>query len=138
MKVTTKPIFILFCAVMLNYGAQIPYYLHQYYFPHHLAPSPLGVLLLGITLLWFLIGYYRYLSAKKHGRVVLLGFLLAQVLFYGQTIVLGIWTGAGAVAQLKTQSLVLLVIFIIGYINFLVALYYVYWLIKTARAESDS
>ena len=120
----------LIAAVGLNYAAQIPYYLHQYYLPHRQAPSLLGTLLLGLTLLWFAIGYARYVAGKRFGNALLLGFLLAQVLFYGHAIVLGLFNGAGAVAQLTTPNRVLLVIFGVGYLNFLVAAYYVYWLLR--------
>lgn len=122
---------LLVVAVALNYMAQVPYYLHQYYLPHHQPPSPLGILLLGITLLWFVVGYAGYVSGRRLGYPVLVGFLLAQVLFYGHSIVLGAMTGAGAVAQLTTSSHFLLVIFAVGYLNFAVAAGYLVWLLRS-------
>ncbi|HUZ00146.1 MAG TPA: hypothetical protein VMU89_07325 [Thermomicrobiaceae bacterium] len=122
---------VLVAVVALNYAAQIPYYLHQYYLPRHQLPSPLGTLLLGLTLLWFVVGYRRYLTGRRFGYGLLLGFLVVQVLFYGHSVVLGLLTGAGAVAQLTTSSRFLLVIFTIGYLNFAVAAYYVYWLLRS-------
>ena len=124
---------VLAGVVALNYAAQVPYYLHQYYLPHHQPPSPVGIVLLGMTLLWFVIGYSRFVMRKSYGFGILLGFLLTQVVFYGHAVVLGILAGAGAEAQLKTHSRFLLVIFSIGYVNFLVAAYYVYWLLRRGR-----
>jgi len=114
----------LLAAVLLNYAAQIPYYLHQYYFPRHLPPNLLGVALLSATFVWFLAGYSMFIRGKKYGRGLLLSFLTAQVLFYGHAIVFGLVNGSGIVAQLKTHSSFLFVIFLIGYINFTVAAYY--------------
>ena len=126
----------LVAAVGLNYAAQIPYYLHQYYLPHHQLPAAGGTLALGLTLLWFVIGYWWYVSGRRFGYGILLAFLVVQVLFYGHSIVLGLLTGAGAVAQLTTPSRFLLVIFAIGYVNFAVAAYYVYWLLRNERGRT--
>jgi hypothetical protein len=120
----------LLVVVVLNYFAQIPYYFHQYYLGRHLAPSWTGTLLLLFTLLWFLAGYTRFVSGKKYGMGLLLSFLAAQVLFYGHAIISGLTNGGGAVAQLKTHSPFLFVIFFIGYINFVVAAYYLVRLLK--------
>jgi hypothetical protein len=120
----------LAAAVIANYAAQVPYYLHQYYFPHHQVPATAGVVLLGLTLLWFLTGYGLYLWGRRYGTATLLAFLLAQVLFYGHSVILGLLTGGGAEAQLTTNSRFLQVIFSIGYLNFLVATFYVYWLVR--------
>lgn len=120
----------LLVAVVLNYLAQIPYYFHQYYIGKHLAPSWPGTVLLLFTLLWFLAGYTRFVTGKKYGVLLLLSFLAAQVLFYGHAIIVGLVNGGGAVAQLKTHSPFLFVIFLIGYINFGVAAYYLVRLLK--------
>jgi len=121
----------LLAAVSLNYLAQIPYYIHQYYIGRHLAPSLPGTFLLLLTLLWFLAGYSMFSRGKKYGRGLLLSFLAAQVLFYGHAIVFGLVSGGGAVAQLKTHNPFLFVIFLIGYINFGAAVYYSVWILKS-------
>lgn len=126
----------LVAAVGVNYLAQIPYYLHQYYLPHHQPPALLGTLALGLTLLWFVVGYWAYVANRRLGLPVLLAFLVVQVLFYGHAVVLGLLTGGGAVAQLTTSNRFLWVIFAIGYVNFAVAAYYVYWLLRNGRARS--
>jgi hypothetical protein len=120
----------LLAAVALNYLAQIPYYFHQYYSGRHLAPSWPGTFLLLLTFVWFLAGYTRFVRGKKYGVGLLLSFLAAQILFYGHAIIFGLINGGGAVAQLKTHSPFLFVIFLIGYINFGVAAYYLVRLLK--------
>lgn len=138
MNKNLKHTFPLIVYVVLNYLAQIPYYIHQYYIGRHIPPSLPGVLLLLLTLLWFLAGYTLFIKGKRYGRGLLISFLTAQVLFYGHSIIFGLVNGGGAVAQLKTHSPFLLVIFLIGYLNFLVAAYYMYWLIKRGQTSRQT
>lgn len=119
---------VLLYTVLINYAAQIPYYLHQYYFPYHAQPNWSGVALLALTFVWFLFGYVRYVRGKRYGWGLLLSFLVAQVIFYGYSVLLS-FVGGGALAQLQTPSPFIRVIFSIGYLNFAVALYYVAWLL---------
>ncbi|HXR49914.1 MAG TPA: hypothetical protein VN778_02715 [Verrucomicrobiae bacterium] len=130
MNRSLKYLLPLLVVVVLNYLAQIPYYFHQYYIGRHLAPSWPGTVLLLFTFLWFLAGYTRFVTSKQYGVGLLLSFLAAQVLFYGHAIIFGLINGGGAVAQLKTHSPFLFVIFLIGYINFGVAAYYLVRLLK--------
>ncbi|WP_206915906.1 hypothetical protein [Alicyclobacillus suci] len=67
MTIHKKSMAALFFAVILNYVAQVPYYFHQYYFPHHIAPNWSGVALLVLTLIWFLVGYFRFVDGKRYG-----------------------------------------------------------------------
>jgi len=128
----------LLAVVLLNYLAQIPYYLHQYYFPRHLPPNSTGATLLFVTFVWFLVGYIMFVRDKKYGKGLLLSFLAAQVLFYGHAIAFGLINGSGIVAQLTTHSPFLLVIFLIGYINFAVAAYYLIQLLKLKHSIISS
>ena len=130
-----KPLAVLFWVVILNYLAQIPYYVHQYYRPRHLAPNWSGTALLVLTLVWFLLGYFRYIQAKRYGFGILLSFLIVQVLFYGHAILFSL-AGQGAIAQLGTHSPFLFVIFSIGYLNFFVAAYYAYKLMKRKNGST--
>ncbi len=130
MMATKRHLPVLLAAVLLNYAAQIPYYFHQYYFPRRIPPNFVGVALLSATFVWFLAGYGMFIGGKKYGKGLLLSFLAAQVLFYGHAIVFGLINGSGVVAQLKTPSPFLFVIFLIGYLNFVVAAYYLIRLLK--------
>jgi len=132
---TNKSLRILLAVVLLNYAAQIPYYLHRYYFSRHLPPSIPGSLLLTVTLVWFLAGYIRYRQGRSYGHGLLVSFLVTQVLFYGHSVLFGLFTSGGIVAQVRTNSPFLLIIFLIGYLNFVVAAYYVWWLVKRGRSH---
>jgi len=114
----------LFLSVIANYIAQIFYYLHLYYFPYNDKPPFLGSLLLGATLLWFLIGFVRY----KHNQMesgLLRSFVIVQVIFYGYTIILALF-GGGIAAQYRSRDIIVLAVDTIGYVNFLAA---IFWLI---------
>lgn len=132
-----KAVLPLLAAVSLNYIAQIPYYLHQYYIGRHLMPSWPGTALLLMTLVWFLAGYTMYVKGQRYGKGVLISFLVAQVLFYGHAIVFGLVNGGGVVAQLTTHSPFLFVIFLIGYINFAVAAWYLIRLLRLKIKTPD-
>lgn len=133
MTIHKKSMAVLLCVVLLNYVTQIPYYLHQYYYPYHEAPNWSGAALLALTLIWFLAGYIRFLGGKRYGWSLLLSFLAAQIIFYGHSWLLS-FVGGGAIAQLRTHSPFLLVVFLIGDLNFVVALYSFIWLLfKRAR-----
>ena len=83
-------------------------------------------------------GYRMFIRGEKYGRGLLLSFLIAQVLFYGHAIVFGLINGSGTVAQLRTPSPFLLVIFLIGYLNFVVAVYYLIQLLKLKHSIVSS
>jgi len=128
----------LLLAVGVNYMAQIPYYLHQYYIGRHLLPSLSGTAMLLLTFSWFVAGYVLFIRRKRYGRAVLLSFLAAQVVFYGHAIALGFINRGGIVAQFNTHSRFLFVIFLIGYINFAAAAYYLVRLSKWHGSGANS
>ena len=65
--ITTPSLRILWWVTIANYLAQIPYYLYNYYFPYHVAPTLSAMVLLGLTLVWFLTGYYGVQRQKTYG-----------------------------------------------------------------------
>jgi hypothetical protein len=110
--------FLLWITI-LNYLAQIPYYLRNYYFPYHAAPNVRGVILLSATLLWFLVGYVGFQKNKKWGTYVLLSFLIIEALFY----LISVLSGA-FLFQMGNPSLIIRSVFIIGYLSGAVSAYY--------------
>jgi len=120
---------ILFWITILNYIAQIPYYLHNYYFPYHALPSLMGMVLLGITLVWFLLGYRGVQKRNQSGYYILLSFLIVEALFYLHAIVFGAF-----IFQIQNPSLIIKTVFLIGYVSGLVAAYNAYLLIRHKRA----
>lgn len=116
---------ILLWVTVVNYLAQIPYYLHNYYFPYHVPPSLSAVVLLGITLIWFVAGYIGTKRKKHYGYYLLLSFLLAEALFYFHTIVFGAF-----IFQLQNPSLLIKAVFFMGYVSGITAAYYAYALVR--------
>jgi hypothetical protein len=112
----------------LNYVAQVPYYWHNYYVPYGELPSMSSVVLLGITLLWFIVGYVGTVRRSKPGYFILVSFLCVEALFYLHTIAFGAF-----LFQLQNSSLLIKAIFVIGYISGGVAGYYAYKLIRDRK-----
>lgn len=121
-------LWLVLLVVGANYLAQIPYYLHVYYFPHGVAPNLGGTLLLGLTLLWFGAGYALLARGRIVGYWLLLSFLFAEVAFYAHNIVVRVANGYPALMNLQTHDPLLLVVFLIGYSNMLVGLYFLAFL----------
>jgi uncharacterized YccA/Bax inhibitor family protein len=116
---------MLLIITIINYLAQIPYYLHNYYFPYRSAPTISAILLLGGTLVWFLIGYIGCIKRKSYGYKTLLTFLIVEALFYGKTLLSGTF-----IKQLHNHSLIINAVFVIGYISGITAGIYIWMLIR--------
>jgi hypothetical protein len=61
------PLAALFWVVVADYFAQVPYFLVNYYFPHQTPPSVSAIVLLGLTLAWFLLGYFGFRAQRRYG-----------------------------------------------------------------------
>lgn len=114
----------LFAITLLNYLAQIPYYIH-FYGVHHAAPSLLGVTLLGGTLALFLAGFVLTLRNRRSGWWLLLGFLALEFAFY----LLHDLSGA-FLQDLPLSDPLFLVVSLIGYLNTVAALIYLIVLLR--------
>lgn len=118
----------LFWITIANYVAQIPYYLYNYYFPYHVLPTFSSFVLLGITLLWFLGGYFGTRNGHKLGYILLLSFLLIEALFYLHSLVFGAFF-----FQMLNPNLIIKAVFLMGYISGATAAYYACLLIRFGR-----
>ncbi|MBW4061043.1 hypothetical protein HJC99_00515 [Candidatus Saccharibacteria bacterium] len=128
-------LYILFAVTMANFVAQIPYYLHQYYLTSHTAPSPLGLVLMGGVLAWFLIGYHGLARYQKYGYILVLSFLSVEFLFYLQTQIAQYLSGHGIFLYVSSpHSLILFIVFGVGYINFIASAWFIYELLRHARS----
>lgn len=126
----TKPnLRLLLLVILLNYLAQIPYYLHNYYYPYHEAPSLGALALLGLTLVWFILGFTRFQHGKPFGYALLLSFLIVEALFYFHTIIFGAF-----ISQSHNPSLIIKAVFLIGYVSGVAAGYFAYIIFKYHRA----
>jgi hypothetical protein len=69
--------YVILAVVGVNYVAQVPYYLHLYYFPHRALPPLVGTIMLLATLVWFLLGWMLLMRRRSRiGYWLLLTFLL--------------------------------------------------------------
>ena len=126
---------ILFWTVIINFIAQIPYYIHQYYLVRHVAPSIMGVTLMTIVLAWFLIAYWLLKQGKRVGYLTMLSFLVVEFLFYLQTQLVQLASGSGILLHvLHPDGTVLFCVFLIGYINFAASVYFISYLIKHRKS----
>ena len=116
-------LYLLLGITVLNYVAQIPYYIH-FYGIHHVAPSPISVAFLLGTFLLFLVGYVLTMRATRVGAWLLLAFLFMEFVGY----LLHNLSGA-FIHDLPLGDLLFLVVSLIGYLNFIVSFIY---LIMTA------
>lgn len=125
-----QPLTVLLVIICANYLAQIPYYFHQYYAPHHLLPSFVGSLLLLATLVWFIAAFRLLEQGSSAGWALMVIYLLAVLLFYLQTQIMQFATVHHILLYVyHPKSVLLFIVFGIGYINCIAAAYYLGYLI---------
>lgn len=89
------------------------------------------------VLLWFLIGYIRLKKAKRYGYAILLSFFTVEFLFYLQTQIVQAISSKGILLHvLHPDNNLLFLVFLIGYINFAAAAWFIYFMIKNKSALS--
>ncbi len=128
-RVTRVALRILFWVVMLDFAAQIPYYLINDYLPRHAPPTVSSMVLLGVVLAWFLVGFFGLRVGRRFGFWVLGSFLAVEGLFYLATVL----TGAAAF-QLANPNPIVKCVFIIGYLCGAVSLVVLGMLIRARAA----
>lgn len=117
----------LVAVTAVNYAAQVPYYLHNDYSMQHPLPGVRAIVLLGATLLWFVVGLTGFIRRRRWGMAVLVSFLVTEAVFYAATIVTGIF-----LFQVSNPSDLLKVVFVVGYISGATAAGYS-WLLLRSR-----
>ncbi len=118
-RTARTPVLVYAAFVLLNYAAQVPYALDLY----GLAFNLLGVLLVGATLAWFAIGFALLWWHRAPGYWILLAYVIAQIIFYVRTDILGSFTGGGLPFQLfHARDAVVWLAFLAGDLNFVAAI----------------
>jgi hypothetical protein len=112
-------IWIYAVTVIANYAAQVPYTLHLY----GVAFSRSGALLLGVTLLWFVVALRLLLRGRRVGYWLLLAYAATQAVFYfNGEVILAFW-GYGLPYHLSdTRDSIVWLTFIVGDLNFIAAI----------------
>lgn len=111
--------------VLSDYLAQIPYYLINYLFRTGAPPTVSSVVLLGVTLAWFLVGFIATRAGARYGFWLLVAFVIVEGLFYARTLLSGT-----AGFQMSNPDPAIKVVFLIGYVSGLVSLAYAVALLR--------
>ena len=114
----------LAAVTLVNYAAQVPYFIHNDYSVDHPLPGVRAVGLLGVTLAWFILGLAGYMRGRRRGLAALVSFLAAEALFYEATFATGTF-----LLQMHNHSGLLKVVFVTGYASGAVAAYYACYLL---------
>ena len=109
----------LVAVTLLDYVAQVPYYVHNDFTVSHPLPAFRAVGLLGLTLIWFLAGLRLYRSGDRWGYPLLLSYLVVEAVFYLETLLSGLF-----LTQLRNPSGLIDAVFVIGYLSGLTAAWY--------------
>ena len=127
--------YAILVVVAANYLAQIPYYLHLYYFPHHALPAPFGTSMLVATFVWFLLGWLLLARrGSQAGFWLLLTFLLTEFAFYAANMANQVAHGFAPFFHLQNPDPLLLTVFAIGYLNMIGAFVFAVFLIARYRS----
>jgi len=117
----------LLSVVLANFVVQVLYVMYQY----DGRASLMGILLMLGVFIWFLIGYILLWKKSLAGFLVLLSFLITEFLFYLSTQITQLLSGQGILLHvLRPNDPVLFVVFGIGYINFVAAGFFIFYLIR--------
>lgn len=127
-------LWLMGAVVGANYLAQIPYYLHLYYFPHGALPSARGVALLGYTLIWFVVGIAGLALRRAAGYWLLGAYLVTVVGFYLHGLITQVTHGYPPALFLHLNDPILTVVFAIGYFNMLFGALFIVILARHYRA----
>ena len=124
-RIDLKPLIVI---TLVNYAAQIPYYVHNDYTPQHALPGVRAIMLMAGTLAFFALGLAGYQRRLRWGAPVLIAFLTIEAVFYAVTFVTGEF-----IFQLANPSYLLKAVFVIGYASGAAAGYYAYRLLRQPR-----
>lgn len=129
----TRFLWLMLAVVGANYLAQIPYYLHLYYFPHGALPSARGVALLGFTLIWFVAGVVGLALRRAAGYWLLGAYFVTVVIFYLHGLINQVTHGYPPTLFLHLNDPILTVVFAIGDLNLLLCAVFVVILARYRR-----
>jgi len=128
---------ILSGVLWANFIAQVFYYLHLYYSTQHPLPEARGALLMGLVFALFLAGSLLLILETRAGYYLMAAFLALDFLFYLWNLVNQALHGYGWFYHLAEPDPVLWTVFLIGYLNFFAAGYYLVLLLVRRREILD-
>ncbi|HEX9031901.1 MAG TPA: hypothetical protein VF834_08625, partial [Streptosporangiaceae bacterium] len=124
----------LLIIVLANYLAQVPYALDLY--GTHVSGR--GLILLALTLAWFLTGVVLNQKGRQAGHWLLFSFLVTEFAFYFHGQILGIANGYGLVYLLvHAHDTIVRWVFVVGDINFAAAGYFALYLLRRRKLSAE-
>jgi hypothetical protein len=123
-KTIRMQVIILFLLILINFFAQIPYYLHLYYNPNDLLASARGIVLMFFVFAVFLLASLLLFKQRTSGYWLMVFFVAVEFLFYLWNSVIEVMSGNGLFFHLNNPDLLLRAIFAIGYVNLFASGYF--------------
>ncbi len=121
---------VLFALILLNFVAQIPYYLHLYAGRQAVSVTARSSLIMGAVFAFFLLASWLLFKGQRRGYPLMLAFLSAEFLFYLFGLISSTLHGFTPFFQVRNPDVVLRVIYSIGYINLFASGYFLWLLIR--------
>ncbi len=121
---------VLFALTLLNFLAQIPYFIHLYLGRQSLVITLRSCLIMGSVLAFFLIASYLLFTGRRPGYALMLIFLAVEFLFYLFGVISSTIRGLGPFFQVRNPDVILRIVYSIGYVNLFVAGYFLVLLLR--------
>ncbi len=121
---------VLFALILLNFLAQIPYYLHLYAGRQAMSVTARSSLIMGFVFAFFLLASWLLFKGQRRGYPLMVAFLSCEFLFYLFGLVTSTLHGFTPFFQVRNPDVVLRVIYSIGYMNLFAAGYFLWLLIR--------
>jgi hypothetical protein len=108
---------VLFALILLNFVAQIPYFVHLYLGRQAPAVTARSALIMGAVLAWFLLAAWLLFRGQRPGYLLMVAFLATEFAFYLFGLIQSAAHGYPPFFQAGNPDVVLRVIYSIGYMN---------------------
>lgn len=124
--------------VLLNFAAQVPYFLHLYLGRQPWLTSLRSFAVMGLVFAFFLTAAILLFKGRREGYLLMVAFLATEFLFYLFGSVSSALHGFGLFFQVRNPDVVLRVIYSVGYLNLFASGYFLLLLVSRRRAFRTS
>ncbi len=128
---------VLFALILLNFVAQVPYYIHLYAGRQAVAVTARSSLIMGAVFAVFLLASWLLFTGQRPGYPLMVAFLAVEFLFYLFGLITSTLHGFAPFFQVGNPDVVLRVIYSIGYMNLFASGYYIWLLIRYGSSFPD-
>lgn len=120
---------LLFFLILLNFVAQVPYFIHLYIRTQPLSTTLRSALIMGAVFAFFMIASVYLFKGRSPGYPLMLVFLAVEFLFYFGNLINSLRHGYAPFFQVNNPDLTLRIIYSIGYLNLFASAYFLYLLL---------